>query len=184
MGTNISISENNSLGSIFWADDILILSETKEGLQQKLHKLNEYCKENKLSLNTEKTKCIVFSKSGRIKDHKFTYDGIRLETVNRYKYLGFLVSSSGCLKWGLEDLRIRALKGLMSLKNTLGHFFRKNVKNTIHLYNTMVKPIMLYASDFWGSLKLPQNNPVEKLHNVLQTSFGCTKTNQYHKRIT
>ena len=154
------------LGSIFWADDILILSESKEGLQQKLDKLNEYCKENKLSVNTEKTKCIVFSKSGRIKDHKFTYGGSRLDTVNRYKYLGFLVSSSGSLKCGLDDLRVRALKSLMSLKNSLGYFFRKNVKNTLHLYNTMVKPIILYASDFWGSLTLPQNNPVENLHNM------------------
>ena len=28
----------------------------------------------------------------------------------------------------------------------------------------MVKPILLYLSDFWGSLKLPKINPVEKTH--------------------
>ena len=31
-----------------WADDILMLSETEEGLQLKLNKLEEYCKANKL----------------------------------------------------------------------------------------------------------------------------------------
>ena len=30
----------------------------------------------------------------------------------------------------------------------------------------MVKPILLHASDFWGCLKLPKNNPIERLHNM------------------
>ena len=30
----------------------------------------------------------------------------------------------------------------------------------------MVKPILLYASDFWRCLKLPKNNPIERLHNM------------------
>ena len=30
----------------------------------------------------------------------------------------------------------------------------------------MVMPILLYLSDFWGSLKLPKNNPIEKTHNM------------------
>ena len=30
----------------------------------------------------------------------------------------------------------------------------------------MIKPILLYASDFWGCLKLPKNNPTERLHNM------------------
>ena len=28
----------------------------------------------------------------------------------------------------------------------------------------MIKPILLYCSDFWGCLKLPKNNPIESLH--------------------
>ena len=28
----------------------------------------------------------------------------------------------------------------------------------------MIKPILLYSSDFWGCLKLPKENPIEKLH--------------------
>ena len=30
----------------------------------------------------------------------------------------------------------------------------------------MINPILLYASDFWGCLKLPKNNPIERLHNI------------------
>ena len=27
-----------------------------------------------------------------------------------------------------------------------------------------VKPILLYASEFWGALKMPKNNPIETLY--------------------
>ena len=32
------------------------------------------------------------------------------------------------------------------------------------LLDSLVKPILLYGSDFWGILKLNQNNPLEILH--------------------
>ena len=35
---------------------------------------------------------------------------------------------------------------------------------TIHLFDTCVKPILLYNSDFWDCLKLPKNNPIENVH--------------------
>ena len=41
---------------ILWADDIIILSETKTGLQAQLNALETYCKSNSLTINTDKTK--------------------------------------------------------------------------------------------------------------------------------
>ena len=35
----------------------------------------------------------------------------------------------------------------------------------MYLFDSLIKPILLYASDFWGTLKLPRNNPaVELMH--------------------
>ena len=31
----------------------------------------------------------------------------------------------------------------------------------------MIKPILLYNSDFWGCVKLPKNNPIENLHMMI-----------------
>ena len=50
------------------------------------------------------------------------------------------------------------------MKTKLGNLFRQDIPTTIHLFDSLVKPILLYASDFWGCLKLPKNNPVETLH--------------------
>ena len=35
---------------------------------------------------------------------------------------------------------------------------------TIKLFETLIKAILLYASEFWGILKLPKNNPLETLY--------------------
>ena len=35
---------------------------------------------------------------------------------------------------------------------------------TLHLFDTLIKPILLYNSDFWGCLKMPANNPIEIMH--------------------
>ena len=40
----------------------------------------------------------------------------------------------------------------------------------------MVKPILLYASDFWGCHKLPVNNPIDRLFNsVCRQMLGVQK---------
>ena len=49
----------------------------------------------------------------------------------------------------------------MKIKNDLGLSFNHDTKIFLHLIDSLVKPILLYASDFWGYLKLPKNNPAE-----------------------
>ena len=52
--------------SLFWADDIVLFSETEEGMHRMLKTLEKYCKKNELTLNTDKTKCMIFNKGGRL----------------------------------------------------------------------------------------------------------------------
>ena len=51
---------------LLYADDIVILSETAEGLQKGLHILKDYCDKWKLIINTSKTKIMVFRKGGTL----------------------------------------------------------------------------------------------------------------------
>ena len=156
-----------NINNLIWADDILLFSETEEGLQEMLHSLVTYCDTNELTINTDKTKCMIFNKTGRLIHKRFFYKDIELETVRSYKYLGFLLTPSGEISSGLNDLRDRALKAFMKLKNTMGALFFKNVQITLYLYDSLIKPIILYASDFWGCLKLPKDNPIDKLQQQI-----------------
>ena len=77
-------------------DDSVILAESREGLQEGLDYLHDYCKRWKLTVNTDKTKVLVFARGGRLShdDHWF-YGDYRLEVVNKLCYLGVVFGTSG-----------------------------------------------------------------------------------------
>ena len=116
---------------------------------------------------------MIFNKTGRLLRTKFHYSGELLENVKTFKYLGFLLTPSGEINSGLKDLRERAIKAFYKLKSSMGEFFQSNIGITMHLFDTLVKPILLYMSDFWGGLKCPEEryNPIEKLHYMACKQF-------------
>ena len=91
---------------------------------------------------------MIFNNTGK----KLLSGSRNLENVRSYKYL--IVTPSGELKSALDDLRARALKAYMFLKNKLEACFKDYVDDTISLFDTLVKPILLYGSDFWGVSKM------------------------------
>ena len=92
-----------------------------------------------------------------------------------YKYLGFLLTPSGEINSGFKDLRDRALKAYMGLKNSLETSFNQDIKTTLTLIDMMIKPILLYNSDFWGCLNLPKKQSYRKSPYLdMQTINRCT----------
>ena len=45
----------------------------------------------------------------------------------------------------------------------MGSSFRKHPLITLKLFRSLIEPILLYASDFWGILEMPTNNPIENV---------------------
>ena len=155
------------INSLFWADDLVLFSKDEKGLQTMLNILENYCKENQFIVNTKKTKCMIFNKTGRLLLRPFYLNGVQLEMVRSYKYLGLLLTPSGELNTGLKDLRDRAFRAFMKVKNDMGSSFNQDISLVLSLVDALIKPILLYASDFWGCLKLPKNNPIENLHMMM-----------------
>ena len=56
---NLKLDGNKELSCLIWADDILILSESGNGLQKKLDTLGMYCTNKKLSVNTEREEVVL-----------------------------------------------------------------------------------------------------------------------------
>ena len=117
-----------------------------------------------MKINFDKTKCMVFNKTGRLLTSKCYIGEEKVENVRSYKYLGLIFTPSGEINSALDDLRERALKAYMCMKDKLGTCFNTYLSDTIQLFDTLIKPILLYGSDFWGCLPLPKNNPIENLH--------------------
>ena len=77
-----------------YADDAVLFSKTKQGLQIMLEKLSNYCNTWSLKVNTDKTKVMVFEK-GRATDIQIYFKGKQLELVYSFKYLGLTLYKNG-----------------------------------------------------------------------------------------
>ena len=90
---------------------------------------------------------MIFNKTGCLLRRNFILGNSKIETVRSYKYLGLVFTSSGEIKYSLEDLRSHTLKAYMSLKHKLGDCFTTHIDETIKLFDTLIKPILMYSSD-------------------------------------
>ena len=61
----ITVVEEKTVGCLIWADDLLLLSKTEIGLKNMLKDVELYFTANGLQLNLDKTKCMIFNKTGR-----------------------------------------------------------------------------------------------------------------------
>ena len=81
---------------MLFADDMVILGKDRDDLQNSLDLLEKYCKKWGLQVNTDKTKIVVFRKRGGLfNNEKWTYDGVQLDAVNNFNYLGTVFNYTG-----------------------------------------------------------------------------------------
>ena len=135
---------------LFWADDLVLISTTKEGLQNQLNVVNEYCSDWKLTLNTEKTKTIIFNKTGAtLKKHQINYGGELIKTVKYFNYLGITLDSNGKFHTAINELSKKPAKAAGRLYK-LSTFNYITIKTLLETFNSLVKPILLFSSEIWG----------------------------------
>ena len=152
-GDPITLSTQN-LNSISWADDLVIFSTTQSGLQKSLDKLQQYCSKWGLSINTDKTKCMLFS-LGNAKMPSFQLNGITLENVISYKYLGIIMHKNGKFDKAIKDRMVKANRAIHMVKQILGYSNAISVKIAMSLFDKQIIPILLYGSPLWG---IPDNH--------------------------
>ena len=107
------------LNCLMWADDIVIMSESKEGLQQCIYNLQNYCIEWKLDINLKKTKVMIFNKVGcKIKSVLLYLNNKQIENVIQYTYLGFTIAASGTFTHGIQRLIDKAKRAWFSIQSS------------------------------------------------------------------
>ena len=86
---------NEELNILLYADDIILLSESNDGLQHCLDRLHNFCSSWNLEVNVEKSKVVVFNSNGKTHKNCFLYDGNIVETVDKQCYLGITMKCNG-----------------------------------------------------------------------------------------
>ena len=147
---------------LLFADDMALFSETREGLQKGLDNLGDYCAKWGITVNTRKTKIVVFRKGGQLgRLDVWSYMGQNIEVVTSFKYLGCFLSPGGSFAKCIQELTNSARRALFSVKK----YFAKNeeilTSMKLQIFDSMVSPILFYCSEVWGSRRA---DPIEKFH--------------------
>ena len=83
------------LFTLLYADDTIVLAESAEELQKALNAVNLYCIQWNLTVNTSKTKIVIFSKKKVTDFPAFLFGHSTIEVVDDYTYLGIIFNYNG-----------------------------------------------------------------------------------------
>ncbi len=163
--------DNNKLSILMFADDIVLMSTEPEGLQTCIDKLHSYCSKWKLQININKSKVIVFNKSGRSysSKYKFSIGTAVLDIVSEYCYLGIIFQPSGLFNKAYLNLYSKATKAKHMLYKMLGGQ-NLSVPVALHLFDSLIAPILSYGCEviFPLSIKNLKEGEVFKVFEKLK----------------
>ena len=147
---------------LLYADDIILFGKTTDELQRALTILEEYCNRWKLTVNTSKTKIMIFRKGGRLPNNlNFLYKNSQIEIVKKFCYLGVVFTAGGSSFETQKTLSGQALKAIFTLNKYLYSFTPLKPSHRLELFDKLVSPILNYASEVWGFHKATS---VETVH--------------------
>ena len=148
--TGICIADEILL-HMLWADDLVMISSNPKHAQRQLDGLSKFCAPNQMVANELKTKYMVF---GNLASFSLELNGKNIEKVQSYKYLGNMINStrlsSGDIFKGNSDyLCNKARQSVFAMMNKIKSL-EIPASTVLHLYQTIVQPVLVYGSDIWG----------------------------------
>ena len=112
-----------SLKHLLYADDLVLISETKNGLQQCLNKLQKYCEKNRITVNNKKTKVMIVQKrKSKIVPTNLSFADKTIDFCNSYTYLGSIISNTGNFKININELSKSASRVMYNLLGSTNKF--------------------------------------------------------------
>ena len=144
-----------------YADDLLILSETEAGLRASINKLHSYAKKWQLSVNIKKTKLMVFNKMRIHHPLSILLGNQIINSCLEYDYLGITFTPNGSFKLARESLYKKARKAYYSFLNDINIQSGAQISTMKKLFHTLVKPILLYNCEVWGSFLKPRSQSLD-----------------------
>ena len=143
------------------ADDLVLMAETRAGLQALLDRLSKFCKRWDITINVTKTNIMLFNVKYQIHTgtvpEPFTIDGELVQETDKYKYLGSIISntSTNVLKNNYSFLRGKALRAIYALRQDI----RKSINIVLPIelmfksFDVQIRPILDYGAELWCQIQ-------------------------------
>lgn len=105
-----------TLNYLFYADDVVLISTSSEGLQNCINALREFSEKWKLEINLDKTKVLTFNNKGKETQNKYKYGSELIQPTDKYTYLGIDLDQTGTFKQAINTLHNKGLKALYKMQ--------------------------------------------------------------------
>ncbi|KAM2590328.1 hypothetical protein TB2_042878 [Malus domestica] len=136
---------------MLFADDIVLIDETQEGVNAKLNLWREVLESKGLRLSRSKTEYMEckFSANGGQNELGVRIGDQEIPKSDRFRYLGSILQKNGELD---GDLNHRIQAGWMKWKSASGVLCdrRMPLKLKGKFYRTAIRPAMLYGTECWA----------------------------------
>ena len=171
MGCHIN---NSCINHLCYADDAVLIAPSPSSLQHLINICHEYAKNNEISYNDRKTKC-MFVKPKILKDlsvPNMYIDNKKLSWADEQKYLGvFLNSERSDCKDMMRELRSIYARGNLLLRN-----FRKcNSSVKEHIFKSYFS--VFHCNQLWTDYTVNAYRKVKTaFNNVFRLLMGIPKT--------
>ncbi len=147
-----------------FADDILLLSKSREGLIRELEKTDAYCKQNKLMISFVKTTYTVFNQEEDPWPELPVGDE-NIKLAQDALYLGLNMDAKR-LQMN-QTINKKAERAMFALAKMLGP--SPPLKMAQHLFDKLVMPILLYGVEMWLPYASPRKLTRETATEVFNT---------------
>ena len=166
---------------ILFADDTTIsysnkcLKTLNEIMQEEINKVTDWLYINKLSINTSKTKLILFRSYNKKLNSNITVsiNNEKVKQVKNTTFLGIVIDE--CLTWNdhvnLIAKKITKTTGIIA---KIRHFTNLNARKLI--YYALVYPYLIYDNIIWGNT---YKNRLKKIMNIQKKIVRLMTFNSY-----
>ncbi len=157
---------SNTMKCVAFADDTNLyctgddLNELRLMVESELNVFKKWFDRNKLSLNENKTKFMVFGRGVTDCEIKLNLNGKEIERVHEFKFLGVVIDHKLSWKPHIEFIRCKLAKSIgiiYKLRDLL------NEKCLQLLHSSLVVPYMIYCVEVWGNVYKANLDPIIKL---------------------
>ncbi len=168
VGLDIS---GRQISILLYADDIVLLSESEDGLQTMLNEIDKWSRKWRIKFNARKSQVVHYRNRGTpCTDYVFRMGNINLDLVKQYKYLGVTLNEFldyDVIAKVLADSGNRALGAIINKYKSLSglgyHTYTK-------MYHSGVTPILDYSCEIWGHKDFSIINSVQ--HKAMRVFLG------------
>lgn len=138
---------------LLFADDLVLLSSSRAGLQAMLGTLERFTRRTGLTVNLAKTKVVVFG--SRVEAARaggpFLFEGREVEITDSYRYLGVDVCCTGSWDRAVRSLSAAGLRACHALRQRCSEIRLYDPRLRGELFDSLVAPVLMHGAEVWGA---------------------------------